>query len=257
MINLEHEFSLLAAELKEVASFSCTPVQIINLLDLTLLDEQASLQDLINFQDKIAENPIAAVCVYPQHFQHLRIPLPIKRATVVNFPRGCAPLAQTLKEIEQAVHHHHVNEIDYVFPYQAYLAGDSANALKHCQQASNWCQQHKITFKVILETGVYSSPYSIYHLAKALINQGCHFIKTSTGKIMPGATPLAVYTILRALKEENNFNCGIKISGGVKKYEQAWFYLHLATYYLNKPVNNNWLRIGASSLLDEINQHSV
>lgn len=224
---------------------------ILSLIDLTLLDENASDASLALLQEKANAYSVAGVCVFPSHLKKLNASLSCQRVTVINFPEGNGSIKTTRLSLEKIVGAFSVDEIDYVFPYQLYLSGQEALALKHCHDVYLFCQRHSLSLKVILETGAFNSPESIYQLSLDVINTGCDFIKTSTGKIPLGATPLAAFSILKAIIDSNK-PCGIKISGGIKTLEQANFYSNLAAHMLDRTVTNQWFRIGGSSLLDQL-----
>lgn len=223
----------------------------ISLIDLTLLDDNASGQALALLQDKACLYQVAAICVFPMALSEIKPNNSFKRATVVNFPHGQDPLEKTLLDIDQIISQHHPDEIDYVFPWNNYLNGLQTAALTHCQQAQALCKKNNTGFKVILETGAFPTPESVYQLSCELIAIGCDFLKTSTGKISTGATPLAAFSILKAIRDSDS-TCGIKVSGGIKEPEQAFLYMNLAGYMLKRDLDNSWFRIGASSLLDTL-----
>nr|WP_302473962.1 deoxyribose-phosphate aldolase [Legionella sp. PL877] len=231
-------------------------IEAISLIDLTLLDESADSQALDLLTQKANCHLVAAICVLPQHLERLMPAASIKKATVINFPEGTQSTHQVLTSIEKVITKYVIDEIDYVFPYQSYLGGEKEFALAQCQQAYRLCEQQKVTFKVILETGAFPSLVSIYNLSTEIINNGCNFLKTSTGKITQGATPSAAFALLRAIKDSGE-NCGIKVSGGIKKPEQAFLYMRLAKQVLNRKLEKSWFRIGASSLLDELVSYKV
>lgn len=222
----------------------------ISSMDLTLLDETATPLALQTLSEKANLNQVAAICVLAQHIKSVSPTNTVKLATVVNFPSGLEPLAKVIAEVDSLLAESSIDEIDYVFPYQTYLAGDEQSALTHCQQIYSLCKQSNITFKVILETGYFTDVDTLYELSRKIIDNGCDFLKTSTGKISQGATPLAAFTILKAI-EASNSNCGIKVSGGIKQPAQAFTYLGLALQSF-KDINKSRFRIGASSLLDEL-----
>jgi len=225
--------------------------ELISLIDLTLLDGQATKEDIQALARKAANQQVAAICIFPNHLSHLPANYPIKRATVVNFPEGNEEISHVLSSIEIIASRHEADEIDYVFPYQHALAGQEHEALLHCQYAYECTKQHGLTFKVILETGAFDSMNMIYNLSLSIIRQGCDFLKTSTGKIAVGATPSAAFAILSAIRD-SQLSCGIKLSGGIRTIEDASLYLRLAEHMLQKRPEKSWFRIGASSLLDDI-----
>ncbi|CAM4494837.1 MAG: Deoxyribose-phosphate aldolase [Legionella sp.] len=224
--------------------------RLIHSLDLTLLDEEASTASLSQLKHNACESLVAAVCVYSKHlplFQQLGA---VELATVVNFPVGNQKLNLTLESIHAAIELN-VTEIDYVLPYQLYLEGRKNEALTQCQAVIDLCKQENRTLKIILETGAFSELKHVYEVSNQLIELGCNFIKTSTGKIPQGASLPGVFTMLTAIKDSSS-QCGIKISGGVKTPTQAANYAKLAELVLGKPIDKSWFRIGASSLLAEL-----
>lgn len=222
---------------------------IARLIDFTLLNEHASAEQLDAFQSKVSRFPIAAVCLYPIHLKQIQTPHTVKRATVLNFPNGEGNTAAVLNELELALQSGPIDEIDTVFPYSLYLNGEKKAALQQCQQLYAACIHHGLTFKVILETGAFTDFNELYTLCRQIIQQGCHFLKTSTGKIATGATPIAAFTILKAIQTEAT-KTGIKVSGGIRTLDDARFYIALAEHCLKQTADPSWFRIGASSLLD-------
>ncbi len=215
------------------------------LVDLTLLNEQAESKALEELASSAQKQGVAAVCVYPHHLR--LIPPTIKRATVLNFPSGQHPHQNVLKELSQILEENLADEIDYVFPYKDYLSGHADQALRMCHEIYQICLTHRRKLKVILETGALPSAEMIHQLSLELIQRGCHFLKTSTGKITTGATIEAASAILSAIKTSDK-SCGIKISGGIRTREQALDYIRLAENILQKPIHADWFRIGTSGL---------
>ena len=68
----------------------------------------------------------AAVCIYPRFVGQARARVHgsgIAVAAVANFPLGTATVGEVIAEVEQALADG-ADEIDVVFPFRAYLAGD-------------------------------------------------------------------------------------------------------------------------------------
>lgn len=231
-------------------STSITAEQLIHCIDLTLLDEHASTEALAQLNQDARINNVAAVCVYSKHLAQFQRLNQIQLATVINFPHAEDALSDSLLAIEQAIALG-ATEIDYVFPYPMYFSGKKQEALTQCQAIIEACKNHKLTLKIILETGAFSKIRDIYEVSTQLIQMGCDFLKTSTGKIAQGASLSAVFALLSAIKD--NGNCaGLKVSGGVKTPAQAAQYAQLAELISGKQINSSWFRIGASSLLGEL-----
>ncbi|KTC89033.1 deoxyribose-phosphate aldolase [Fluoribacter dumoffii] len=224
--------------------------QLIHTLDLTLLDEHATTESLSRLKNKANQNEVAALCIYLNHLDQFSCHNSIPLATVVNFPQGAEDLDSSLGSIKKAMQMG-VAEIDYVFPYQQYLQGEKQKALGQCGVISKLCRQNHLTLKIILETGAFPDMKSVYTASHELIELGCDFIKTSTGKLPTGASLSAAFAILSAIKE-SKADCGIKVSGGIKSAHEAYSYAILSELLLNKHINKSWFRIGASSLLDEL-----
>lgn len=226
---------------------------IIPLIDLTLLDKNASAPAIEVLAKKANYYHVAALCLYKEHLDFLppEIDKPVVCATVINFPDGNGAQATVLHELVQALAHQQVREIDYVFPYHRYLSNQAERALEDCHEVYQVCQKHQILLKVILETGAWPNQDVLYQAALDVIAAGCDFLKTSTGKINLGATLEAASTLLTAVVNAKK-TCGIKISGGVRTIEQALSYMDLAEQIMQKKVDKSWFRLGASSLLDEI-----
>jgi deoxyribose-phosphate aldolase len=227
-----------------------TAEQLIHCIDLTLLDEHATPDSLAQLKHDATKYQVAAVCVFSKHLSEFQVLQPIELATVINFPQGNDEITHSLDAIEQAVLLQ-ATEIDYVLPYQLYLAGNKSKALKNCQTIIESCKKHNLNIKIILETGALSSIETIYEVSLELIYLGCDFLKTSTGKIAQGASLSAAFAMLSAIKDTNS-ECGLKISGGIKTPEQAIQYAKLAEMTIHKPIDKSWFRVGASSLLHEL-----
>jgi deoxyribose-phosphate aldolase len=146
------------------------------------------------------------------------------------------------------------DEIDMVISRGQFLAGNYQFITDEVAAMKQVCGSAHL--KVILETGELGTVEN-YQLASELaIRGGADFIKTSTGKIQPAATPEAMLTMIRVI--ENHYKLtgekiGIKPAGGISTPDQAILY-----YLLVKQINgNDWLnshlfRIGASRLADNI-----
>lgn len=227
-------------------------------MDLTSLNEDdtdADIERLCRRADTAHGHP-AAVCVYPQFvatacrsLAAMDLGGKVKVATVVNFPRGDAPIAEVTKQIEEALTHG-ADEIDVVFPWRALLEGDESagtNLVQACREA---CGEHGL--KVILETGELGAATRIRRAGELAIDAGADFLKTSTGKVPVNATPEAARILLEAIRDSGR-DVGCKVAGGIATTGDAATYLELAT----DAMGDDWLaparfRIGASGLLDDL-----
>jgi deoxyribose-phosphate aldolase len=226
-------------------------IRISSVVDLTLLDIQASAEQLQALSVEAQQFQVAAICVYPQHLPYLTAPFSIKRAAVVNFPTGEAAISDVLKTVDSLAKSQSVQEIDYVFPYQHYLNKNTDTALFQSEQLIARCRKYGLTCKIILETEAFPSLESIEELCFSLIEQGCNFLKTSTGTKPIGATIEAATVILNCIRFSDQ-PCGLKVSGGVRTKKQALTYIDLAETMLSRPVDASWFRIGCSQLLRDL-----
>jgi deoxyribose-phosphate aldolase len=119
--------------------------------------------------------------------------------------------------------------------------------------------------KVILETGELETADNIRRGADLVLEaaasdadlqHGAIFLKTSTGKVSPAATPSSVLVLLEAARAHyraTGVRLGIKPAGGIRTAKQA---LHMLVM-VRETLGQAWLtptlfRIGASSLLDDL-----
>lgn len=248
-MTLIKQLDLVTQELESSRSASMSRQELISVIDLTCLDLKATPDQISALGKKGCDTGVAAVCIFPQHLDCISPHLNITRATVVNFPSGEESESDVVHSIQQIANQHRVDEIDYVFPYKTYLEGQHDIALAHCFAAYSQCKHQGLLFKVIIETGAFESLDSIYNVSLKIIQSGCDFLKTSTGKIQTGATIPAAFAILSAIRDSQS-SCGIKLSGGIKTVEQALSYANLAQHMLHKSPNKTGFRLGASGLLD-------
>jgi deoxyribose-phosphate aldolase len=109
---------------------------------------------------------------------------------------------------------------------------------------------------VILETGELATLDNVSRASWLAMLAGADFIKTSTGKVSPAATPAVTHVMLAAVRdfaEATGRRVGVKVAGGVRTAKDAVRYLVL----VNETAGPEWLtpglfRIGASSLLNDL-----
>lgn len=227
-------------------------------MDLTSLNEddtEAVIEGLCRRADTPHGHP-AAVCVYPQFvatacrsLAALGLGRKVEVATVANFPRGDAPTAEVVEQIEHALNDG-ADEIDVVFPWRALLEGDENAGTKLVQACREACGEHSL--KVILETGQLDEADRIRRAGELAIDAGADFLKTSTGKVAVNATPRAARILLETIRDSGR-DVGCKVAGGIGTTEDASTYLELAADIMG----DDWLtpahfRIGASGLLDDL-----
>lgn len=234
-----------------------TPEEIIACIDLTSLNATDTNESIQSLCEKATNHlgHVAAICCYPQFisFAKTLVAKPILIATVVNFPSGNASFSQLEDEVSFALHEG-VDEIDLVIPYQQVLEGNLSPSIDMTEGVKALCGNK--TLKVIIESGELKDPQLIFRLSSELLDHGTDFIKTSTGKTAIGATEEAASNILKALwqyHQKTGILKGLKVSGGIRKINDAKLYMTLAAEYFGEEyLKPETFRIGASSLLDEL-----
>lgn len=239
--------------------------QILGFIDLTTLsgdDTSKKVTDLCNkavsYENKIAGlSNVAAVCVYPVFanlVSSLLAPFDVKVACVAGaFPSGQSPLPIRVNEVEYAVANG-AQEIDMVISRGKLIEGNGSFVFEEVKAIKEACG--KAHLKVILETGELKTVGLIRQASEISILAGADFLKTSTGKIQPAATPEAFLIILHTIKEyydKTGRMIGIKAAGGIAEPDEAFIYYLLVMEVLgNKWLSNNYFRIGTSRLADNV-----
>ena len=201
--------------------------------------------------------PVAAVCVYPDLVAVARRELvgsPVLVASVATaFPSGRASLAVKLADVADAVAAG-ADEVDMVIDRGAFLSGRYGQVCEEIRAVREACGTAHL--KVILETGELATLDNVARASWLAMLSGADFIKTSTGKVSPAATPPVALVMLAAVREFADVTgrrVGVKVAGGVRTAKDAIRYLVL----VRETAGAEWLspalfRIGASSLLNDL-----
>jgi deoxyribose-phosphate aldolase len=227
----------------------------LGLIDLTDLGETSSA-DAVEALCRRAAGPhgsTAAVCIWPRFVAHAAGALAgtgVTVATVVNFPRGDEDVDPVVRETDAALAAG-ADEIDLVLPYRAFLEGRVGAAEAMVDAVRAHVTDGRL-LKVILETGSYPGQRQVADATRFAIDHGADFVKTSTGKTAQSATPEAVRTMLREVRDSGR-RVGIKPSGGIRTVEDAATYLDLADDVMGaRWTTRETFRFGASGLLDDV-----
>jgi deoxyribose-phosphate aldolase len=233
-------------------------------IDLTSLGTEDSpeslrkwVEDVNRFDDEHSDRPnVAALCVYPNHVQTVRDVLrtEVKVAAVA----GGFPSSQTFQEIKVAEVAMAVaagaDEIDVVLNVGEFLDENWQEVVEEIEELKAAARHAPL--KVILETGLLGDARKIQTAALLAMHAGADFVKTSTGKVYPGATPDAFAAMCEAVRNYHTAcgrRVGVKVSGGVRKAEDAVLYSLIAEELLGKEwLTPDLFRIGASSLAADI-----
>lgn len=234
----------------------------IDLTSLTSLDTKESIWKMVeSVNDYEGTRPdvpnVAAICVYPIFTETVKQAL---RANGVNIATVCGgfPASQTFTEIKVAETAMAVmegaEEIDLVMNLGLFLEENYTELCDEIEEIKASCRGAKL--KVIIETAALATAENIRKASILAAYSGADFIKTSTGKGYPGASPEAAYTICRVIKkyyELTGRKVGIKVSGGIRTAEDAVNYYTIVRELLGSEwTKKDLFRIGASSLVGDI-----
>lgn len=233
-------------------------------IDLTTLNSTDTREAVWQFTEKVnsfegsrPDTPnVAAICVYP-NFAHT-----VKEALTADVRIACVsagfPFSQTFSEVKVAETALAVadgaDEIDVVINLGLFLGEEYEEFCEELSEIKEACRQ--ATLKVILETGALKSARNIHRASILSLYSGADFLKTSTGKGYPGATPEAAWVVCKAIREyhqKTGRKVGFKVSGGVATPEDAVKYYSIVKEVLGDEwCNNSLFRIGASRLADAL-----
>ncbi len=230
-------------------------------VELTSLKSTDSEESVLELTEKVNdfsnEYPylphVATICVYPCYAQIVSQSLEVEGVEVAcvsgNFPSSQALLEVKVAETALAIKDG-ATEIDIVMSVGKFLNGDYETVCDEIMELKEVCGEHKM--KVILETGLLGSMQNVKKAALLAMYAGADYIKTSTGKEKPAATPEAAYVMCKAIKEyydETGIQIGFKPAGGINSVEDAIKYYTIVKEVLgNRWLTNEWFRLGTSRL---------
>lgn len=244
---------------KEVKTF------LLNSVELTTLKTDDSENSVMQFIERVNKfddvypelGHVATVCVYPCFASICHDTLEnddIEIACV----SACFPSSQSFIEVKIAetslALHDGATEIDIVQSVGKFLAGDYETVADEIAELKAVCGDHKM--KVILETGCLKTASNIKKASILAMYAGADYIKTSTGKLEPAATPEAAYVMCQAIKEYydvTGIQIGFKPAGGMKTVEDTLIYYTIVKEVLGeKWLNNKMFRLGTSSCANKL-----
>lgn len=239
--------------------------RIFSSLELTSLKVTDSAESILKWIEKVNDfsdaHPnlphMAGLCVYPRYAKLLSTSLEVEGMENVCVVGGF-PASQTFLEIKTAETGLAVmdgaTEVDCVLPVGAFLSEDYETVYDEIHEIREAAGQARL--KVILETGALDTAANIKKAAIMAIYSGADFIKTSTGKISPAATPKAAYVMCRTILEHFQLTgdrIGFKAAGGIATVDDALTYYTIAREVLGKEWTDHGLfRIGASRLANNL-----
>ena len=244
---------------KEVKQF------LLNSVELTTLQTTDSEDSVLKFVEKVNKfddvypelGHVATVCVYP-NFARICAETLENEEIEIACVSGCFPSSQSFIEVKIAetalAIKDGATEIDIVIPVGKFLTGDYEGMCDEIAEIKTVCGEKKL--KTILETGCLKTASNIKKASLLAMYAGADYIKTSTGKLEPAATPEAAFVMCQAIKEyydKTGIQIGFKPAGGMKTVEDALTYYTIVKEVLGeKWLTNQWLRLGTSSLANKL-----
>ena len=238
---------------------------LLNSVELTTLKTDDSEDSVMRFVEKVNKfddvypelGHVATVCVYPCFASICHDTLENEEVEIACVA-ACFPSSQSFIEVKIAetalALKDGATEIDIVQSVGKFLAGDYETVADEIAELKEVCGERKL--KVILETGCLKTASNIKKASILAMYAGADYIKTSTGKLEPAATPEAAYVMCQAIKEyyeETGIQIGFKPAGGMKTVEDALKYYTIVKEVLGEQwLNNTMLRLGTSSLANKL-----
>ena len=232
-----------------------------NCIDLTTLNSTDSDESVMKFTEKVNKfddefpdlKNVAAICVYPNFAEVVKNTLDVNGINIACVSAGF-PSSQTFIEVKIAetamALMEGADEIDIVISIGKFLSGDYETMCEEIQELKDTCKERHL--KVILETGALKTASNIKKASILSMYSGADFIKTSTGKQQPAATPEAAYVMCEAIKEyyeKTGNKIGFKPAGGINTVNDALIYYTIVKEILGEEwLNNKLFRLGTSRL---------
>ena len=238
--------------------------KLFSLIDLTSLGTTDNEKQIITFTEKVnqlSENfpemeNVAAICVYPCFVETVKNTL-IEDIEIAAVAEGF-PSSQTFIEIKIAetalAVSQGASEIDIVLSVGKFLSENYDETFEEIEEIKSSCRNSHL--KVILETGALATAKNIKKASLLCMEAGADFIKTSTGKTNPAATPEAAYVMCEAIREyykNTGKKVGFKAAGGISTTEDAVKYYCIVKEILGEEwLNSSLFRLGASRLANNL-----
>lgn len=232
-----------------------------NCIDLTTLNTTDSDESVMKFTQNVNRfeesypdlKNVAAICVYPCFAEIVRDTLEVEGVNIACVSAGF-PSSQTFTEVKVAETAMAImdgaDEIDIVISVGKFLSGDYETMCDEIGEIKATCKDKHL--KVILETGALQTAENIKKASILSMYAGADFIKTSTGKQQPAATPEAAFVMCQAIKEyyeQTGIKVGFKPAGGINCVNDALVYYSIVKEVLGEEwLTNKLFRLGTSRL---------
>ncbi|MDR3184057.1 MAG: deoxyribose-phosphate aldolase [Prevotellaceae bacterium] len=238
--------------------------QCLSFIDLTALNATDTPAQIGAMTEKVNRFPaafphfphVAAICVYPALVpvvkQQLQLPGVQIAAVGAGFPASQTFIEVKCDECKRAVDAG-AHEIDVVISLGTFLAGDHHRVQEELVKIKAAIGHAHL--KVILETGALT-PEQIRTAGRIAIEAGADFIKTSTGKMEPAATPEAAWIMAHVIKAhylKTGKKTGLKPAGGIVTASDALLYYAIVKEVLGEEwLTPSLFRLGASRLANNL-----
>ena len=239
----------------EVKKFLMGSVELTTLKTTDSEDSVLAFTERVNqFDEQYPElPPVATICVYPCFAKTVSETLEVDGVEIAcvsgSFPSSQALIEVKVAETALAIKDG-ATEIDIVMPVGKFLSGNYEEVADEISELKNVCGEKKM--KVILETGCLKTAANIKKASILSMYAGADYIKTSTGKLEPAATPEAAYVMCQAIKEyydKTGIHIGFKPAGGLNTVMDAiTMYTIVKEVLGEKWLTNQWFRMGTSRL---------
>lgn len=239
----------------EVKKFLLGSVELTTLKTTDSEESVMAFTERVNaFDEQYPELPhVATICVYPCFAKTVSETLEVDGVEIAcvsgSFPSSQALIEVKIAETALAIKDG-ATEIDIVMPVGKFLSGDYESVADDISELKAVCGDKKM--KVILETGCLKTAQNIKKASILAMYAGADYIKTSTGKLEPAATPEAAYVMCQAIKEyyeKTGIQIGFKPAGGLNTVMDAIIMYTIVKEVLGeKWLTNEWFRMGTSRL---------
>lgn len=240
---------------QEVKRFLLGSVELTTLKTTDSEESVMAFTERVNqFDEQYADLPhVATICVYPCFAKTVSETLEVDGVEIAcvsgSFPSSQALIEVKVAETALAIKDG-ATEIDIVMPVGKFLSGDYEGVCDEISELKAVCGEKKM--KVILETGCLKTASNIKKASILAMYSGADYIKTSTGKLEPAATPEAAYIMCQAIKEYykvTGIQIGFKPAGGLNSVTDALIYYTIVKEVLGEQwLTNKWFRMGTSRL---------
>ena len=242
---------------------------VLGMIDLTSLNSTdtytkiAAMTEKVNrFHDTFPAYPLpASICVYP-NFAKTVATVRADADVHVTVVGGCFPASQSTLAVKVAECAGAVadgaDEVDIVLALNSFLDHNEAEARREIVEIGAAIRAVKPAahLKVILETGALKEPSLMAEASFLAMEAGADFIKTSTGKMQPAATPEAAQVMCCCIKEyygKTGRMVGFKPAGGIATPEDAVTYWSIVAETLGEAwLDKRYFRFGASRMANNL-----